>query len=76
MHKSMVSAHVPDHSMQVNLNEEIHVSKDVDRAINGSCNACTPFTQAMEYQVVTKVELRGLTFRLCPACKAKLKLAL
>lgn len=76
MHKSMASAHTVDHSMKVNFNEVIEARKGLDRRHAGSCNACTPFTQVEDYTTVTEVQLRGLTFRLCPACGHKLKLAL
>lgn len=58
---------------RVELNEQIQVHKKVDRKIHGSCNACTSFTQLIEYDTVTEVHLRGMSFRLCPACRKTLK---
>lgn len=72
MANQMAGAHIPDHDIEAKLNEHIHVRK-VDRSLAGSCNACTPQTQAQEYDQVTEVHLRGLSVRLCTSCKAKLK---
>lgn len=76
MDRSMASAHVPPVGMQIGVNESIRVAKGLDRRVYGSCNACATSTQAAEYQDVMEVQLRGLTFRLCPACAEQLKLAL
>lgn len=72
----MATAHTAPLGMQVSLNEAIAVSKDIDRRHAGSCNGCTSSTQASEYETVTEVQLRGLSFRLCPVCARTLKLAL
>ena len=72
----MATAHKAGKNMQASLNEFIQVKKELDRDRHGSCNACTPATQAESYSKVTEVELRGLVFRLCPACSKTLKLAL
>nr|WP_293595615.1 hypothetical protein [Polaromonas sp. 39-63-25] len=76
MSNPMASAHKANPSMQVSLNEFLAVKKGLDKARHGSCNACAPSTQTEEYSTVTEVELRGLVFRLCPACANTLKLTL
>lgn len=73
MDKAMISAHKAPQDMQIHLNENLQVSKGVDRNLAGSCNACTPFNQVAEYTKVTHIHMRGLSLRLCPACAQKLK---
>lgn len=72
MSHPMASAHAAPSGLEVGINESIQVVKGLGRNHTGSCNACT----ATGYETVTKVELRGLNIRLCPACAKTLKLAL
>jgi hypothetical protein len=72
----MATAHTAPSGLHVGVNETIQVVKNLGRSHAGSCNACTPATQATGYETVTEVQLRGLNFRLCPACAKTLKLAL
>jgi hypothetical protein len=76
MSRPMRSAHAAPSGLQVGINESIQVAKGLVRSHAGSCNACTPETQATGYETVTEVQLRGLNFRLCPACTKTLKTAL
>lgn len=76
MNQAMATAHVPPVGMQIGINESMQVTKGLDRLSRGSCNACTLSTQSDDYVTVTEVQLRGLNFRLCPACAKTLKLAL
>ena len=74
MNKEMKSASVvsvgPD--AKVSVNEAIKVQHGLDRAWQGSCNACT----TRDYDTVTNVDLRGVSFRLCDPCRKILKAAL
>lgn len=42
----------------------------------GSCNACTRYTAGMGGRLVYDVQLRSLSFRLCPGCLKVLSLRL
>lgn len=61
----------------VSLNEAIRVNKHADRLSAGSCNACTNGVYATNVDngkdMVTEVQLRGMSFRLCVQCRVILK---
>lgn len=66
---------LPNDAPPIRVNEIIKV-KGGRRAYLGSCNACA----VGQYEVgqagddlVTEVQLRGLNFRLCCACRNQLK---
>lgn len=53
------------------VQEMITVQRKGSRALEGSCNACTSSVG----DTVTRVDLRGMSFRLCSACRTILKKA-
>jgi hypothetical protein len=57
------------------VQEMITVQRKASRALEGSCNACNACTSSVG-DTVTRVDLRGMSFRLCSACRTILKKAL
>jgi len=69
------STGVPPDWEGVSLNEAIRVSR-ANKAWTGSCNACTNGQYELGADgeaVVTNVDLRGMSFRLCARCRGQLK---
>jgi hypothetical protein len=76
MSSAMMSASRAPEGMQIGVNETMQVTKGLYRRLEGSCNACATTVSSEQHETVTRVELRGLNFRLCPPCATQLKLAL
>ena len=76
--KAMASANtgVPNDWAGVTLNEAIRVNHAAPKSWTGSCNACTNGQYTLNDKnepLVTNVDLRGMSFRLCERCRAQLK---
>lgn len=76
MSRPMMSGYRSPVGLQCTVNETTSLVKDLPSASAGSCNACPSIKPPVPYDTVTEVNMRGLTFRLCPTCANSLKLAL
>ena len=76
MNKAMKSAqHGQDPSAGISLNTALRVAHGY-RDFAGSCNACTDGQYKLDTAgkaMITEVQIRNYTFRLCQRCRVQLK---